>query len=223
LLTKQCSAAPAACVQQGGVVWTAESAFLYRKQKDWTNQTAKVGAAVEAELAKGNVQEAFCHLKGWYRAVTETQAKPCYHTMERQTLEWVDLYARRESPGDPLPINVTPVEISNDPPTDGELRQVAGELTNGRAAGASGMRTEHVKEWLNGMQWEEDLEGHGVNGAGDNWRLFVQLVQETWTHGTIPCQLLWIIVVLIPKGGGDYRGIGLLELVWKCIERVIDH
>ncbi len=30
-------------------------------------------------------------------------------------------------------------------------------------------------------------------------------------------------MVLIPKGGGDYRGIGLLEPVWKCIERVIGH
>jgi hypothetical protein len=28
---------------------------------------------------------------------------------------------------------------------------------------------------------------------------------------------------LIPKGGKNYRGIGLLEPVWKCIERVIDH
>jgi hypothetical protein len=39
----------------------------------------------------------------------------------------------------------------------------------------------------------------------------------------IPRQLLWSIVVLIPKGGGDYHGIGLLEPIWKCIERVIDH
>ena len=100
-------------------------------QKDRTDQTAKVGAAVEAELAGGNVQEAFRHLKGWYRAATETQAKPCYHTMECQTLERVNLYAQRESAGTPLPINVTPVEISDDTPTDGKLRQVAGKLTNG--------------------------------------------------------------------------------------------
>jgi hypothetical protein len=39
----------------------------------------------------------------------------------------------------------------------------------------------------------------------------------------IPCQLLWSIVVLIPKGGGGYHGIGLLEPIWKCIEWVIDH
>ncbi len=73
------------------------------------------------------------------------------------------------------------------------------------------------------MQWEEDPEGHGIDGAGDSWHLFVQLVQAAWAHGTIPCQLLWIIVVLIPKGGGDYHGIRMLEPVWKCIERVIDH
>jgi hypothetical protein len=143
--------------------------------------------------------------------------------MERQMLERVDLYARRESPGDPLPINVTSVVINNDVPTDSELRQVAGELTNGQAAGASGMRTKHIKEWLHGARQEEDLEGHGIDGAGDSWCFFVQLAQAAWAHGTIPCQLLWIIVVLIPKGGGDYHGIGLLEPVWKCIERVIDH
>jgi hypothetical protein len=100
-------------------------------QKDVTNQTAMVGAAVEAKLAGGNVQEAFCHLKGWYRAVTETQAKPCFHTMECQMLERVDLYTQRESPGDPLPINVTLVLINDDVLTDGKLQQVAGKLTNG--------------------------------------------------------------------------------------------
>ncbi len=103
---------------------------------------------IELELTGGNVQEAFCHLKGWYQAATEMQAKPCYQTMERQTSEQVDLYARRESPGDPLPINITPVEINDDVPSDGKLREVVGKLTNGRAAGASGMRAEHIKEWL---------------------------------------------------------------------------
>jgi hypothetical protein len=70
---------------------------------------------------------------------------------------------------------------------------------------------------------EEDPEGHSIDGAGDDWPLFVQLMQAAWAHGTIPHQLLWIIVVLIPKGGGDYRGIGQLEPVWKCTKRVIDH
>jgi len=31
-----------------------------------------------------------------------------------------------------------------------------------------------------------------------------------------------MIVILIPKGGGDYHGIGLMEPFWKAIEVLID-
>ena len=34
--------------------------------------------------------------------------------------------------------------------------------------------------------------------------------------------MLWVIVVLIPKGGRDYRGIGLLEPFWKVVEGIMD-
>jgi hypothetical protein len=143
--------------------------------------------------------------------------------MERQTSERVDLYARRQSPGDPLPLHLTPVEIDDDVPTDSELRTVVGGLTNGRAGGALGMRAEHVKAWLRGALEEEDPKSQGnFVGHGDNWKLFVELVQAVWTHGIIPCQMLWSIVVLLPKGGGDYRGIGLLEPIWKVVERIMD-
>jgi hypothetical protein len=54
---------------------------------NWRDQTARVGENIVAKLAGGNVQEAFRHLKGWYWAASETQSKPCYHTMERQTSE----------------------------------------------------------------------------------------------------------------------------------------
>ncbi len=53
---------------------------------------SQVGKSIIPDLAKGNVHKAFCHLKGWYRAATETQAWPCFHTMEKQTAEHVDLY-----------------------------------------------------------------------------------------------------------------------------------
>jgi hypothetical protein len=34
----------------------------------------QVSESIIADLAKGNVHKAFCHLKGWYWAATETQA-----------------------------------------------------------------------------------------------------------------------------------------------------
>ncbi len=49
------------------------------------------------------------------------------------------------------------------------------------------------------------------------------VVQAAWNHGEIPRQLLWIIVVLIPKGREDNRENGLLEPIWKVIEQIIDH
>jgi hypothetical protein len=194
-------------------------AIWHSLQTDHTARTKRVGESIEAELQGGDVQEAYRHLKGWYRAATEVEARPCLQTMERQTTERVALFARRTSPGEPLPINIPPIPLPYGAPTDSELRVAAGELSNGRSGGASKMRAEHVKEWLQGVQREEDPKQPGYEGAGDPWRL---LMTAVWETGMIQQQLGWIIVVLIPKGGGDYRGIGLLEPIWKIIERVMD-
>jgi hypothetical protein len=59
---------------------------------DRTAHMVQVGNSIVADLAEGNIHETFHHLKGRYRAATETQARPCFHTMERQTAECVDLY-----------------------------------------------------------------------------------------------------------------------------------
>ena len=39
--------------------------------------------------------------------------------------------------------------------------------------------------------------------------------------GTVPTQMTWMIIILLPKGGGDYRGIGLLDPIWKVTEKVM--
>jgi hypothetical protein len=78
-----------------------------------------------------DVQEAFCHLKGWYWAALEMQAKPCYHTMEHQTSERVNLYTRRALPGNPIPINYGPIKINDNAPLDEEIRLATSKLLNG--------------------------------------------------------------------------------------------
>ena len=51
----------------------------------------------------------------------------------------------------------------------------------------------------------------------------MRLVQYVCETREIPRQMLWMVVVLIPKGSlGDFSGIGLLEVIWKLIEWVID-
>jgi hypothetical protein len=58
---------------------------------DCAARTAQVGAAIEAKLAGGDVQEAFRYLKGWYQNASESMARPCPQTMEQQTAEQVAL------------------------------------------------------------------------------------------------------------------------------------
>jgi hypothetical protein len=31
----------------------------------------------------------------------------------------------------------------------------------------------------------------------------------------------WMIIVLLPKGGGDYCGIELLDPMWKVVEKIM--
>ena len=81
-----------------------------------------------------------------------------------------------------------------------------------------------MKIWLLGANREEDPEKPEASaGAEKTWRKFVGLCRSLWRTGTIPQQMRWVITVLIPKGGGEYQGIGLMEPIWKVLERIMDH
>ncbi len=167
--------------------------------------TAKVGERILSELWEGKVQEAFRHLKGWYRNALETQAKPCHQTMERQTDERVELYAERAAYSQEFPANGMPFGIVDDPPSEGELWTAVSQLSHGRCGGALGIHAEHIKAWLHGAKKEEDPEtGTNHVGAGKTWDEFVELCSSVWVTGTIPQQMCWVVTVLIPKGGGEY-------------------
>ncbi len=224
LLIKQCTSLRQAGRLHQCIGQRMQCAIQAALKVDCTACTAQVGKSIVADFAKRNVHEAFHHLKGWYQAAMETQARPCFQTMERQTAERVDLYQRRDSLGSLVAISIVPVEVRDDMPTDGEIQAVVAKLTNCRSAGASHMRAEHLKEWLGGIKLEEDLE-MGPNNVcmGDQRRALARLVQAVWDEGKIPLQHGWIVTVLIPKGNGDYRGISLLKPIWKVIEWVMDH
>ncbi len=107
LLIKQCT-----LLRRAGQLRQLEGRRMQRAihaalKRDRAARTAQVGKLIVAKLAKGNVHEAFRHLKGWYREALETQARPCFQTMERQTVEHVELYRWRNLPGLPIIVNHT--------------------------------------------------------------------------------------------------------------------
>jgi hypothetical protein len=119
-----------------------------RLKADCLLRATTTASNVKGCLAAGEYIEAWHHLKGWYCLAEDQAPKPCPETMAKQTQERVDLHATRTPKGMPLPICVDPAPVNDAAPTDGELRMVVGQLQNGRAAGAMGMKAEHLQEWL---------------------------------------------------------------------------
>ena len=81
--------------------------------------------------------------------------------------------------------------------------------------GPSQLKAEDCKTWLRAAENEE-------NPHPEPFNKLVQLVQHCWSTGALPLALCWSTLVALPKGNGEFRGIGLLEIVWKLIEKLID-
>jgi hypothetical protein len=86
-----------------------------------------------------------------------------------------------------------------------------------------------VKAWLADIWHEEKAawenpgriaEAEGEN-LGKKWRIFVKMIQTIWDQGEIPMQMSWMVIVLLPKGGGNFQGIGLLNPCWKVMEKIM--
>ena len=90
------------------------------------------------------------------------------------------------------------------------------------------MRAEDLKGWLaaarRGEKEREAKTKEGGDRGGEqeaqteaegHWGRVVEIVQTAFWDGEMTEEVPWQAVVLIPKGEGDYRGIGLVEVMWK--------
>ena len=50
----------------------------------------------------------------------------------------------------------------------------------------------------------------------------MELVQIAFREGEIAEEATWQAVVLIPKGKKDYRGISLVEVMWKVVAAILN-
>ena len=49
------------------------------------------------------------------------------------------------------------------------------------------------------------------------WGKVVEMTQTAFREGKLAEEAAWQTVVLIPKGKGEFRGIGLVEVTWKLM------
>ena len=125
--------------------------------------------------------------------------------MAKQTQERIELYVKVPPSGDPIPINVDKFPVQDEVPEEPEIRSRVKNMRNGRSGEAAMIKAKDINGWMRGML---DEEKNGSAGAGGKWRLFVKLIQAIWRTGNIPHQMLWVIIVFIPKGGVTTMGSG---------------
>ena len=72
--------------------------------------------------------------------------------------------------------------------------------------GVLGIHTEYLKRCLREAKHEKDQ-------VGRRWELVVRLVQLEFWDGTVPEEIAWAKMVLLPKGKGGYWGIRIVEIL----------
>ena len=50
----------------------------------------------------------------------------------------------------------------------------------------------------------------------------MELIQTAFWEGELAKEAMWQAVVLIPKGKMDYRGIGIVEVLWKVVAAILN-
>ena len=55
-----------------------------------------------------------------------------------------------------------------------------------------------------------------------NWERMVNLIQTEFGEGRLAEEAMWEAVVLLPKGGNYYRGIGLVQDMWKVVADILN-
>ena len=187
---------------------------------DRKDRTARAGALIESLVDGGSLQEAWDEMKVFYREASDRPPKPSRIELGKVTAEYAALYTRQEDlPAETIPVLVAPVDIPDHPPTDDEIAFAVRGLRTRRAPGPSGMSADHLKAWL---ELATDPPEKTAVRDCKAWEALCEFVRHIYATGEMPVELSWATMILLPKGDGQYRGIGLLEIIWKLISKIID-
>jgi len=185
-------------------------------------RAAAAAASACSLLEEGKIRDAFGAIKGWYKSASPRPAKPSIEELELTRAEYKNLYSAEEPSEAPFPIFAEPSDINDGPPTESEVVESLNTLRNHRAAGATGITAEDLKDWHFNAR-PEDPEEIPDPLAVTIWEKVLEIVKLAFVDGVVPQAFTHGILVLIPKDKPNvFRGIALLEVIYKLISSIIN-
>ena len=178
------------------------------------DREARLTAALQAveEAMTRDVRESWQLLPRWYKRAEPRGLAISHESLQSVEQEFGALYANVQAQGEMLPVDLVEGQfrVPDHVPEEEEIRAALGRLKSHKAPGPSGLSVDALKQWA-----EE----------GDTrWQQVVSLVQWCLETGDVPQAFKYGTLVLIPKTEqGKYRGIALLESVYKLISGLINH
>ena len=137
------------------------------------------------------------------------------------------MYRQVPSPGEGIPIHVEKHTIDDSVPTADKVEAAVKKMRRNRAGGPSGIRAENIKGWLaaarrGGKATEKGEEKTAAEAEGEEmWEKVVELTQTAFREGRLAEEATWQAMVMVPKGKGEFRGIGLVEVIWKLLSLIL--
>ena len=189
-------------------------------KKDRQARSDKVAEEIETLLLEDQVKKAYGVLSGWYKDVTGRAPKPTFRDEEETRSEYQKLFTEEEPPGESIPIHIHPRPVVDDgPPSEAEIVEGLKKMKLNKSPGATGICVEDLRTW-----WYKAREAKEKDPTSIIlWEKVLTLVEMAFTQGEIPQSFCNGILVLIPKSTpGQYRGIALLETIYKLVSSIIN-
>ena len=118
-------------------------------------------------------------------------------------------------------MELEPFKVEDEVPEEGEIEWAVKRLRNNRSGGTSQLAA--ARRGDTGETAETEMGGQeSTQERAENWTRFVDLVQTGFKDGDLAEEANWQVLVLIPKGKKDYRGIGLVEVMWKVLVAILN-
>jgi hypothetical protein len=136
---------------------------------------SNTASEIEGNLAVGEFVEAWGQLKGWYWLAEDQALKACPETLASQMAEREALYMAVPPVGWLLPINITPIPVSDKPAMDPEIREVMAKLWTRSPP----WRRQLVKR----RRWCGDIDDGGGDCGGTT--AFVVVQQQLAGRGSV--------------------------------------